>query len=88
MGNPRPEPSEEERAELAAEGVALPDGSYPMRDCDEVGRRLAEYSSAPDSHRDQLAALIRARDADLDCYHDLSPLEGDDGNEPADNETG
>jgi len=67
--------SEEQRARLAAEGNALPDGSYPMPDCDAVRRAIDSYGRAPASHRGQLAALIRKRNSDLECGHELDKLE-------------
>ena len=59
--------SEEERARLAAEGKALPDGSYPMPDCAAVGDAIHAYGRAPESHRAQLRALIRKRHDELGC---------------------
>lgn len=64
-----------ERQALARKGHALPDGSYPMPDCDAVGRAVRAFGRAPDSHRAQLAALIRKRDAELGCNHDLAEIE-------------
>jgi hypothetical protein len=68
--------SEEERAELAERGEALPDGSYPMPDCDAVSRAIESYGRAPASHRAMLAELIRERNDELHCGHDLGKLEG------------
>lgn len=67
--------SEEERARLAKAGHALPDGSYPMPDCDAVGRAIHSYGRAPESHRRELAALIRKRNDELGCGHKLDKLE-------------
>lgn len=67
--------SEAQRARWAKDGTALPDGSYPCPDCASVGRRIHEYGFAPDSHREKLAALIRRRNEELHCHHDLSELE-------------
>ena len=67
--------SEEQRASLASKGQALPDGSYPMPDCDAVRRAIDSYGRAPDSHRAQLRALIRKRNSELGCGHDLDKLE-------------
>ena len=67
--------SEQERASLARKGQALPDGSYPMPDCDAVRRAIDSYGRAPDSHRAQLRALIRKRNSELGCGHDLDKLE-------------
>ena len=67
--------SEKEREKLAKEGKALPDGSYPMPDCDAVRRAIHSYGRAPESHRPGLAALIRRRNAELGCGHHLEELE-------------
>lgn len=70
--------TEEERAALAKAGHALPDGSYPQPDCDAVRRAIHSYGRAPDSHRAQLRALIRKRNGELHCGHDLEEIaEGD-----------
>lgn len=67
--------SEEQRDTLAHEGHALPDGSYPMPDCDAVRRAIHSYGRAPESHRHELAALIRRRNEELGCGHHLEELE-------------
>lgn len=67
--------SEDQRAQYAAEDIALPDGSYPMPDCDAVRRAIDSYGRAPESHRAQLRALIRRRNAALGCGHHLDKLE-------------
>lgn len=69
--------SEQERAKLAAEGKALPDGSYPMPDCAAVQDAIHAYGRAPESHRAELAALIRKRDAELGCGLHLDKLESE-----------
>jgi len=66
--------SEEQRAEYARQGHALPDGSYPMPDCDAVRRAIDSYGRAPESHRKPLAALIRKRNDELGCGHHLEEL--------------
>lgn len=75
--------SEEARERAAAAGEALPDGSYPMRTCHEVGDAIDAYGRAPGSHRAQLAQLIRKRNAELQCGHNLDALE-DRGGGPDD----
>lgn len=65
--------TEEERAEYAESGQALPDGSYPMPDCDAVERAIERYPEAPESHREDLAALIHRRIDELDCDLEFSP---------------
>lgn len=66
--------SEEARQSAAAAGHALPDGSYPMRDCGEVHDAITAYGRAPESHRGPLAALIRRRNDELHCGHHLEEL--------------
>jgi hypothetical protein len=67
--------SEAERAELARKGHALPDGSFPMPDCAAVGDAIDAYGRAPETHRPELRALIRKRDADEKCGHRLDKLQ-------------
>lgn len=59
--------SEEDRRRLAAEGHALPDGSYPMPDCAAVDDAIHAYGRAPESHRAELRSLIRKRHDELGC---------------------
>ena len=59
--------SEQERAQLAAKGQALPDGSFPMPDCDAVKRAHQAYGRAPGSHRAQVRALANKRNRELGC---------------------
>jgi len=59
--------SEEERARLAARGLALPDGSYPVPDCDAVRRAHQAYGRAPGSHRAELRAMVNRRNRELHC---------------------
>lgn len=66
--------TEEQRQQGAAEGTALPDGSYFMPDCDAVGRAITSYGRAPESHRAPLAELIRQRNDELGCHHPLDEL--------------
>lgn len=67
--------SEAARHHAAAQGHALPDGSYPMRTCAEVGDAIEAYGRAPRSHRRELAELIRRRNDELGCGHSLDKLE-------------
>lgn len=57
--------SEQQRAQLAGQGNALPDGSYPIEDCQGLHDAVDAYGRAPESHRAELRALIRRRHADL-----------------------
>lgn len=66
--------TEEERTHYAESGHALPDGSYPMPDCDAVEDAIEAYGRAPDSHRKDLAALIERRNDELECGHDLTKI--------------
>lgn len=67
--------TEQERAELARKGHALPDGSYPMPDCDAVRRAHEAYPRAPESHKGSLSALLRKRNEELACGRDLGELD-------------
>jgi hypothetical protein len=75
--------SEEERTEYAemSPPQALPDGSYPMPDCDAVERAIEAFPHAPESHREDLAALIIRRNEELACGHDFHPAEAGGGGE-------
>lgn len=75
---PGREYSEKERAALAKDGKALPDGSYPMPDCPAVGDAVHAYGRAPESHRAPLKRLIQKRNSELGCGIELEEL-GDDG---------
>lgn len=59
--------SETARQRAADRNEALPDGSYPMRDCAEVGKARQAYGRAPESHRPMLAAMINRRNRELHC---------------------
>lgn len=59
--------SEDERAALARQGHALPDGSYPMRTCGDVENAREAYGRAPESHRAALVTLINKRNRELGC---------------------
>jgi hypothetical protein len=69
--------SEAARHAAAARGHALPDGSYPMRDCAELDDAVYAYGRAPQSHRKPLAALIRKRNSELGCNKHLEKLSGE-----------
>jgi hypothetical protein len=69
--------SESERARLARQGHALPDGSYPMPDCGAVQDAVDSYGHAPESHRADLRALIDNRNDALHCGIKLGKLEED-----------
>lgn len=62
--------SEQQRAELAAAGNALPDGSYPIPDCEALENAVQAYGRAPESHRPALRALIRRRNEELSCGYE------------------
>lgn len=67
--------TEEERAHYAemSPPQALPDGSYPMPDCDAVQRAIEGHGRAPESHREDLAALIQRRNEELECGLEFNP---------------
>lgn len=59
--------SEEQRAGLARRGQALPDGSFPVPDCDAVRRAHQSYGRAPESHRAELREMVNRRNKELGC---------------------
>lgn len=59
--------SPEERARLAAAGHAMPDGSYPLPDCDAVRRAVQAYGREAVAKRPALRRLIVRRAVALGC---------------------
>lgn len=59
--------SEEERRRLQAKGQTGYGTSYPMPDCDAVGRAVESYGRAPEAERAQLRQAIVARKIELGC---------------------
>lgn len=66
--------SEAARQRAAAQGHALPDGSYVIRDCAELDDATSAYGRAPQSHRAALGRLIRRRNQELGCGAHLEKL--------------
>jgi hypothetical protein len=50
-----------------------------MPDCDSVERAIRAFGRAPESHRAALARLIRKRNEELSCGHDLDALGDENG---------
>lgn len=67
--------SEEVRTRAAADGHALPDGSYPILNCADLHDAISSYGRAPDSHRAPLRALIRKENAERECGAHFENLE-------------
>jgi hypothetical protein len=67
--------SEQVRAQAARDGHALPDGSYPILNCQDLHDAADAYGRAPESHRAQLRALIRKENAERGCGVHLEKLE-------------
>ena len=63
--------STEEREHLESEGKTGYGESYPMPDCDAVGRAIQSYGRAPAEHRAELRRAIVRRHAELGCDHPL-----------------
>lgn len=59
--------SQEYRQELAEEGFALPDGSYPIPDCDALRRAIQSYGRETSERRAELRRHIAKRKAALGC---------------------
>ena len=53
--------SEEERKDLAEQGMALPDGSYPIRNEDDLKNAIRAYGRSNPSDRAKVRAHIRKR---------------------------
>jgi hypothetical protein len=67
--------SEAARARAADQGHALPDGSYPIRDCAELDDAIQAYGRAPEQHRAPLRGLINRRNEELKCGAHLDRLD-------------
>lgn len=57
--------SDDERAQLAAEGKALPDGSYPIPDEDALRRAIESYGRESPDKRPAVRRLIVRRAIEL-----------------------
>jgi hypothetical protein len=53
--------TEEERKELSEQGLALPDGSYPIRNVEDLKNAIQAYGRAPMKNRSAVRAHIRKR---------------------------
>lgn len=58
--------SEQARMEAARKGEALPDGSYPTRDCDELGKAVEAYGRETGS-KPKLRRYLIKRSVELGC---------------------
>lgn len=64
--------SEDERAEMAKGGMALPDGSYPIKDEEDLKNAIMSYGRASD--KEKAKAHIKKRAMELD-KEDMIPAE-------------
>lgn len=78
MAVPGHDYSERARQRAAAAGHALPDGSYPVRDCAELDDAIDAYGRAPENHRAPLRHLINRRNEELGCGAHLEKLKEPD----------
>jgi hypothetical protein len=58
--------SEDERMELAEEGMALPDGSYPIKNGDDLKNAIQAYGRAKDKEAAKAHIMKRAADLDME----------------------
>lgn len=65
--------SPEKRAEYAKKGWALPDGSYPIADREDLADAVHSFGRAPDVKRTQVKAHIRKRSRQLGMTDQMSP---------------
>jgi hypothetical protein len=65
LGHEFREVSSEERERLADDGAAMPDGSYPIANCEDLANAIQAIGRASDP--DAVKAHIRRRKADLGC---------------------
>lgn len=50
--------SHEQRMEMAGKGEAMPDGSYPVGDCEDIKNAVTAYGREDDAKRPELRRLI------------------------------
>ena len=62
-----PDYSEQQRTEMARQGHALKDGSYPIDTCEDAANARQAYGRAPESHRPELVRHINTREQELGC---------------------
>lgn len=58
--------TEEQRSSMADEGVALPDGSYPIKDTDDLRNAIMAYGRAKDKAAAKAHIMKRAKDLDAE----------------------
>ena len=51
---------------LAEEGMALPDGSYPIKNADDLKNAIMAYGRAKDKAKAKAHIMKRARDLDME----------------------
>lgn len=70
--------SEDERMTLAEEGMALPDGSYPIKNADDLKNAIMAYGRAKDKAKAKAHIMKRARDLDMEDMIPESWMSDDD----------
>lgn len=59
--------STEKRKKMAKSGSAMPDGSYPIENCQDVSNAVQAIGRAPESKRPAVKAHIKRRAKSLGC---------------------
>lgn len=79
--------SPEQRDKMAKNGEAMPDGSFPIADCDDLENAISAFGRAKD--KDAAKAHIKKRAKALDCDVELpDDWSDEEGDEPAIGEEG
>jgi hypothetical protein len=65
----------DQRTEYARSGIAMPDGSFPIRDAGDLKNAIHDWGRAPESKRGQVAAHIKRRAQSLGLM-DTLPTDG------------
>lgn len=76
--------SPEQRDKMAKNGEAMPDGSFPIADCEDLKNAISAFGRAKD--KDAAKAHIKKRAKALDCDVELPDdwsVEDEEGDEPA-----
>lgn len=68
--------SEEERNKMAESGMALPDGSYPIRDKEDLSNAIQAFGRAKDKEKAKKHIMKRARELDAEDMLPESWAEG------------
>jgi hypothetical protein len=76
--------SEDERMKLAEDGMALPDGSFPIKNGDDLKNAIQAYGRAKDKEAAKAHIMKRAEDLDMEDLIPDSWMDEDEAMDDAD----